>query len=198
MKTFTKILSILLAVMMLVCLVACDKDEDGGKGGKKGDSIVGKWEGKLSDKAIEEMLGAEDLDIDTELMIYFEFDEDGEGKMGFDEDNFKDFVEEFAELSLEMMAEEMGMTADDMLSAMDMTKDEYIDLVFAEMDSTEMEIEFAYEIDGDEMTLTNEDDEESVITFELDGDELKMTDIEEEGASEDLIAAMFPLTLERK
>lgn len=195
MKTFTKILSVLLAVMMLVCLVACDKDEDGGK---KGDSIVGKWEGKLSDKAIEEMLGAEDLDIDTKLTICFEFDEDGEGKMGFDEDNFKDFVEEFAELSLEMMAEEMGMTADDMLSAMDMTKNEYIDLVFEEMDSTELEIEFTYEIDGDEMTLTNEDDEESVITFELDGDELKMTDIEEEGASEDLIAAMFPLTLERK
>ena len=83
-------IALLLAVMMLVCLVACDKDN--GEGGKKEETIVGKWEGKLSNKAIETVFGELDMDVQvkTEVALYFEFQEDGTGKMSFDEKGMKD------------------------------------------------------------------------------------------------------------
>ena len=78
MKTFTKILSILLAVMMLVCLVACDKDEDGGKGGLSGKYMLQSmsYEGMTVTSSQLAEMGMGDA--------YLEFRDDGTAVMYFE------------------------------------------------------------------------------------------------------------------
>lgn len=196
MKTFTKILSILLAVMMLVCLVACDKDN--GEGGKKEETIVGKWEGKLSNKAIETVFGELDMDVQvkTEVALYFEFQEDGTGKMSFDEKGMKELTQEAALLTLKVMAEACEMTLDEMLAGMEMTKEEYIAAATEGMTGEDLESKFTYTIDGDKLTITDELEDKTVITFALADGKLEMKDATEDG-SEELIKEMFPMTLKR-
>lgn len=187
MKTLTKILSLLMAMVMLLSLVAC---------GKKEDSIVGKWEGELSSEALKAMMGEleMDADLDTKIKLYFEFGEDGKGKLSFDEDSMKALAEEFTLKMLDAMTAEMGMSIDDILDAMGMSKEEYIASAIEEMGTEDLDTPFSYTVDGNKLTITDEDDGKTVITFGFDGGNLEMKDAQEEGA-EEIIAAMFPMIL---
>jgi len=196
MKTFTKILSLLLAAMMLLSLVACDKS--GGGNSKKEETVVGKWEGELSSKALETIMGELDMDVEvkTKVAMFFAFEEDGKGKMIFDEEDMKEFTAEVSLLTLEAMAEAFEMTVDEMLASMEMTKEEYLAAAAEGLDEEYLESAFTYTVDGDKLTITDEDDGKTVITFAFENGNLVMKDAEEEDA-EELMAVMFPMTLKR-
>ena len=210
MKTFTKILSVLLAAMMLISLVACDKPGNGEdkstvppttaptEAPTAAEEIIGKWEGKLADKAMESVLGEMEMDIDleTEVIMFFEFGEDGKGKMTFDEATMKAFTVEVAGLTLEMMAEAFEITVEEMLAEMEMTKEEYLEMAAEEMDTESLESAVTYTIEGEKLTITDELGEKTEITFAFENGDLVMKDAKETG-SEELLAAMFPMTLKR-
>ena len=162
------------------------------------EKILGKWKGKMPAEAMGAGMGdlGMPMELETDVVIFYEFGKNGKGKMIFDEASMKEFTKEMSWLTLVMMAEAFEMKVDDMLAEMEMTKDEYLEMTVEEMDTESLESAFTYKIKGDKLTLTDEFGAKTIITFAFKDGNLVMKDAEEEGA-EDLIAEMFPMTLKR-
>jgi len=185
--------------------------------GKK-DSIEGEWEctidmvDTLNDQFEEAGMGGY-FDIDNfKITMQLEFDDDGNYSMTVDEDALKDTMDDVIdsmttglEDMLADLAEENGMTFDDLMSAMgyesmsDYMEEAFSEDTFNDMVTT-METEGKYKVEDDKlfMTTSKEEDfsDDEYDIFELDGDELKFT--ERVGSDEeDDMSMYYPITFER-
>ena len=186
----------LLGICLVMILTGC---EALGALGAKEPTLEGEWvaEWDLSDQIVEEMgsemaVYAEYFD-DIVLVVNFEFTDD-EVEMSIDEDSVDDMIEKITEgmiklfdAFMEDMANEAGMSVDDIYTLMGYTRDQYLELFMEEIDldtiidgmTEDLDASGKYEYDEDDeniIIVTYEDeDEEEEWKVELDGDELTIT-----------------------
>ncbi len=215
-----KRLSILLVIVMVFAMMAtvvgCDSDKEGNasQGGSapvdptptpdpeptpepedEEEGIVGKWEAKVSvGEALQAEVAefADFIDPDTELTYYAEFDEDGDYEISMDEDEMVDFMKEFAYDMLDAIAQEAGMSVDEVLESEGYTLEEFEEELMASMDMDDLTESGSYEFDDDEITLEND----VVWTIEFKGSsKFELVDID--GEEETGLSACLPVTFEK-
>ena len=153
-----KLLAVLLAFAMLFALTACNSN-----------SIVGKWQWEMTIDG--EMIGIEGFEGEFAMLMIFAFDEDGGYCVYVDKDALEESLADFEADLVEYMVQELGegsrKYAENFVSNMKLSES------IVEQD---MDVEGEYEIDGDYLIMTpdDEDEEEEEYEFELDGDELTL------------------------
>jgi len=180
-----------LTLVSVFGLTGCGKNE-----------LVGEWKGTWNcEKYMLEAIAEEDEELAEQLDFSglkigfnFEFEEETLS-MSVDEDVLDEFVEKmesemiaYAEAMLEEAAAESDMSADQMLSLIGYTHDQYIDEVVESMDLESMADELVtdleendaeYEVDEDVIKVTYDDGSEK-WKFELEGDEMTIKVSDEE------------------
>lgn len=153
-----KLIAILLAVSMLFALSACNSN-----------SIVGKWQWEITMDG--EMMGFEDFDGELTMIMVFEFDKDGNYFISVDKDALAESVEDFEAALVEYIVQDVGENsrkyAENLVAQMNLSEN---------LAGQDMEEEGEYEIDGDYLIMTpdDEDEEEEEYEFELDGNKLTL------------------------
>ncbi len=210
MKRIITVLSAL--VMMLACLASC--------GGRE---IVGRWEAKVSYKALA--LGAIDEDDEgasdvlamfdgLELEYYIEFKPDGNFSAGMEEDSFKDCMKALSERIngyLEQAAQSLNMTLEEFEVQYEKINGEKpqdaLDELFV-IDEDELITTGPYSVKEDRLYIFFDDEgkinRDAYDTFVIEGDTLTLTerydfrDKDDRGDSDiEALQYVYPLKLQR-
>ena len=223
MKNVKRIAALLLALVMVFALCACSdsgsgKDKDKGeKVEKKTDAelIVGTWETEMSmtdyyGDDMGELEGMEAyFDFDKiKITMTFEFEEDGTYTMSVDgdeaeinailRDGFEKLMNDMLEgtgYTIEDVAAEEGMTADEYLDALMEESFGSGDLIDVDDDTGEYKVKngklYLFE-EGDEL------DEGTYYEYKLKGDKLTLVAEYEDGETTEASDTIFPLDFVRK
>lgn len=212
-----KLIALFMAVAMILCLAACGTESDGGSGKTTG--IVGQWEGSMDMTSAMEQMMSESLDMevemkDLELVMTFDFAEDGSFSCTVDEKSAEKLIANMIDSVVDVMVEALESEGVD-LEAVGMTKDALREMLEEEMDSDDLIDDLAifengyyvYENDciytGDDLDELKEDAEgfaEEIWEVSITGKTMKVTGItSEEGESlEDVLPGVLPLTFKKK
>ncbi len=200
MKKRQILVSVVVVLAMMMSLVGCGKSE--------ADKFVGEWEAEinlgelLQEELGSELSGMEDiLDIgDVEMLLTLEMNEAGTCTASVDEEALEEeiraMMEDMLTGMMEAMAGEVGMSVDEMLEAQGYTMDQLIDESMQEMDMREITEEF------DEVVKFSVEDGKLVLgdetwTYEFESDDsFVVTEID--GADDDSVEKMLPMTFEKK
>lgn len=217
-----KIVSLALVLMMVVAMFAgCAASETPETTAKKTDQelLVGTWKGEMDmieaimEEAGEALAGLE-LD-EFKVTAVFTFNEDGTYTMSLDEasveaafDGMIDSLEGIMKEMMEGMAQEAGMSLDDLLAVSGMTMEDLMAVVKETLEEEDLVGEMVKEAktdgkykaeNGKLFTTTEADaefDEEVYDTYNLDGDVLTLTNTF--GADEaDMLRSVYPIILKK-
>ena len=223
MKNVKRIAALLLALVMVFALCACSdsgsgKDKDKGeKVEKKTDAelIVGTWETEMSmtdyyGDDMGELEGMEAyFDFDKiKITVTFELEEDGTYTLSVncDEAEIKAILRDGCEKLLNDMLEGTGYTLEDMAAEEGMTADEYIDALveesFGSGDMIDVDDELGeYKVKNGKLYLFDkgdELDEGTYYEYKLKGDKLTLVAEYEDGETTEASDTIFPLDFVRK
>ncbi len=192
-KTGSLILSVLLMLSMLCGLTAC-----GGNGGGA-DTIVGDWVCTMDmGAAFKEMVG---MDLGkVELRLNFNFTED-EMTMAVDKEHFEAQIPAMCDAILSAMGEQMGIDAESFLAMSGMTKDQFIEQMKTELQSStdSMKVEASYVTEDGKLYVMEDGEtkeEAEPMNYEFKDGKLLLSTDDLEGAPE-WASTLLPLTLER-
>ena len=220
MKNVKRIAALLLALVMVFALCACSdsgsgKDKD--KGEKKTDAelIVGTWETEMSmtdyyGDDMGELEGMEAyFDFDKiKITMTFEFEEDGTYTMSVDGDEaeINAILRDGFEKLMNDMLEGTGYTIEDVAAEEGMTADEYLDALMEESfgsgDLIDVDDDTGeYKVKNGKLYLFDEGDELDEGTYyeyKLKGDKLTLVAEYEDGETTEASDTIFPLDFVRK
>ena len=220
MKNVKRIAALLLALVMVFALCACSdsgsgKDKDKVEKKTDADLIVGTWETEMSmtdyyGDDMGELEGMEAyFDFDKiKITMTFEFEEDGTYTMSVDgdeaeinailRDGFEKLMNDMLEgtgYTIEDVAAEEGMTADEYLDALMEESFGSGDLIDVDDDTGEYKVKngklYLFE-EGDEL------DEGTYYEYKLKGDKLTLVAEYEDGETTEASDTIFPLDFVRK
>ncbi len=195
MKKLTRTLSramalLLIAAMLVPALAACKKNPT--------NPLIGKWNAELDFSSyMQKQVASEstsELGIDLSavdfsglsLKISYEFDKDGNFKAEADEQSAKTMMSKLGQIMAEMFKTALGgMLGDEALLEMmgvsswdelgeSMMKDENGD----EIDLGGLTGNGKYTVEGNKLTMTEDNGDNQVVEFSVNGSELKFTSFE--------------------
>ena len=220
MKNVKRIAALLLALVMVFALCACSdsgsgKDKDKVEKKTDADLIVGTWETEMSmtdyyGDDMGELEGMEAyFDFDKiKITMTFEFEEDGTYTMSVDGDEaeIKAILRDGFEKLMNDMLEGTGYTIEDVAAEEGMTADEYLDALMEESfgsgDLIDVDDDTGeYKVKNGKLYLFEEGDELDEGTYyeyKLKGDKLTLVAEYEDGETTEASDTIFPLDFVRK
>lgn len=211
-----KIVSLALVLVMVVAMfagcAASATDQE---------KLVGTWKGELDmTEAIMEQASEalEGLELDSfKVTVVFTFKQDGTYTMNLDKasveaafENMVGSLEGFMTEMMEGMAQEAGMSLEDLLAMSGMTMDDMMAMVTESLEEQDLvgeliedsKSEGKYKADGGKLFLSDgldyEIDENVYDTYNLDGDVLTLTNtFGGDAEDEDLIRSLYPIVLKK-
>ena len=203
---------LVIAAMLLPAFAACSKSPE--------NALVGKWNAELDlsgymrKQAADESLSQMGIDPSAfdfsglTLKISYEFDKDGNYKAEADEESAKNLMKNLGKAMADMFKAAMGdlLSEEMLLAALGISSwDEFGEAMMKDEDGDEIDLggltgSGKYTVEGNKLTMTEDDGVKQTAEFSVNGSELKFTTFESSGMEEkdnEIMKELLPIVFKK-